>query len=94
MLLKNVGDINEKMIQKGFFLLKSLLYNGNKKCIVYLTTCEKAHIFHDVLTGLLNLLNTECEIHMITNKTTRVNLKFIVFNRNILQNMKKMAMKY
>jgi superfamily II DNA or RNA helicase/phage anti-repressor protein len=72
-LLKDVTDINEKMIKKAYFLIRSLLFNGNKKCIVYLTTIAKAKLFENVISGLLKLLNVECEIHTITNKTSKGN---------------------
>lgn len=72
-LLQNVRDVNEKMIQKGYFIIKSLLFNGNKKCIVYLTTIEKANAFNNVIKGLLNLLNIQCEIYIITNRTSKAN---------------------
>jgi superfamily II DNA or RNA helicase len=73
-LLENVGaDVDEKMIKKGYFLIRSMLFNGDRKCIVYLTTLEKAKLFNKVIDGLLLLLNIECEVHVITNKTSKKN---------------------
>jgi superfamily II DNA or RNA helicase len=73
-LLENVGaDIDEKMIKKGYFLIRSMLFNGNRKCIVYLTTLEKAKQFNKVIDGLLSLLNVECDVHVITNRTSKKN---------------------
>lgn len=72
-LLKNIADIDEKMIKKGYFLIRSLLLNGNKKCIVFLTTTKKADLFENILRGFMKLLNIEFEIFMITYKTTKNN---------------------
>lgn len=72
-LLKNINNINEKMIKKGYFIVKSLLYNGNRKCIIYLTTIDKANIFKNVLEGLMKLLNIELNINVIINRTNKRN---------------------
>jgi superfamily II DNA or RNA helicase/prophage antirepressor-like protein len=72
-LLKDVSIVDEKMIKKGYFLIRSLLLNGNKKCIIYLTTINKANIFDNIMRGFMKLLNIEFEIFVITNKTTKKN---------------------
>ncbi|VBB17558.1 DEAD/SNF2-like helicase [Yasminevirus sp. GU-2018] len=78
-LLSDIGDVDEKMIKKGYFLIKSLLFNGSKKCIVYLTTTQKAQLFNNVINGLFKLLNIECEVHTITNKTSKGNRENSMF---------------
>ena len=72
-LLKDMGDIDKMMIRKGYFIIKSLLFNGNKKCIIYLTTVAKAKMFNGIINGLLQLLNIQCEIHIITSQTSKNN---------------------
>lgn len=72
-LLKDISVVNEKMIKKAYFIVKSLLYNGNQKCIIYLTTVEKANIFKNVSEGLMKLLNIEISINVVTNKTNKKN---------------------
>jgi len=67
---KKFEDVIEKYIKKAYFLIKSLLYNGNKKCIVFLTTVKKAKMFEKIIEGFMNLLNTEIKIYMITNGTS------------------------
>ncbi len=32
-----VSNIDEKIIKKAYFMLKSMLFNGDKKCICYMT---------------------------------------------------------
>lgn len=86
-LLNDMADIDEIMIQKGYFIIKSLLFNGNKKCIVYLTTVAKAKIFNNIINGLLKLLNIQCEIYTITNNTSKNNRNNYVYrfrNNDIL----------
>lgn len=86
-LLNNINEIDEKMIKKGYFIVKSLLYNGNRKCIVYLTTINKANIFKNVLEGLTKLLNIEIDINIVTTKTTKMNRDVAIHkfkNSNIL----------
>jgi superfamily II DNA or RNA helicase len=67
---KRFEDVIEKYIKKAYFLIRSLLYNENKKCIVYLTTVKKAKMFEKIVEGFMNLLNIEIKIYMITNRTS------------------------
>jgi superfamily II DNA or RNA helicase len=70
-LLKNVADIDSTNIKRGYFLIRCLLFNNNKKCIVYVTTVKNAKLFENVIVGIMKLLNTNFEICTITNKTTK-----------------------
>ena len=45
-------DVDATVLSKAFFLLKGMLYDGARKCIVYLATHENVHAFHDVVTKL------------------------------------------
>lgn len=78
-LLKDIKDVNEKFIKKGYFIVKSLLYNGNKKCIIYTTTIDKANIFYSILIGILKLMQVDFEIHIITNKTRKKDREYNIY---------------
>jgi superfamily II DNA or RNA helicase len=68
----NVVDI--KLIKKAYFMLKSILYNGDKKCICYMTCIEFANGMCEILGWLSKLLNAEIEYWQIdcnTKKTIR-----------------------
>lgn len=49
---KFIGEINKdvdiKMYCKEYFIIKSMMYNGNKKCITFLTTIDKSKQFENV----------------------------------------------
>lgn len=62
------------MYCKGYFILKSMLYNGNKKCITFLTTIEKAKQFEkclNIISGLLNVKIDVWQLNCFTSKTKR-----------------------
>jgi superfamily II DNA or RNA helicase len=66
--------INEKIITKAYFILKSMLFNGDKKCICYMTNIENANNMIEILSWLNKLLNIEIEYWQIdcnTKKTIR-----------------------
>ena len=67
------GDDRKEIIGQGYFLLKSILYNGNKKCIVYVTSVDGAKLFENVITGITRLLNINVKVYVITSKTSRKN---------------------
>lgn len=55
-------------------MLKSMLFNGDKKCICYMTCVEFTNIMCDILNWLSKLLNRELEYRQIdytTKKTIR-----------------------
>lgn len=63
---------NNKLVKKCYFLLKSLLYEGNNKCIVFLTTIEQAEEFNKILLWMQNMLNIELESNIISYNTSRL----------------------
>jgi superfamily II DNA or RNA helicase/phage anti-repressor protein len=68
------SNIDEKIIKKAYFMLKSMLFNGDKKCICYMTSIEFADSMCCVLIWLSKLLNIEIEYWQIdcnTKKTIR-----------------------
>jgi superfamily II DNA or RNA helicase len=71
---------NKKLVKKCYFLLKSLLYEGNNKCIVFLTTIEQAQEFNKILLWLQNMLNMELESNIISYNTSRLKRIEIINN--------------
>ena len=67
-------DIEKELIKKAYFILKGMLYNGNKKCIIYMTSIEKAIQIYDIMSWIKNLLNINLKYWQIdcnTKKTIR-----------------------
>ena len=65
---------NNKIIKKTYFILKSLLFNGDKKCISYMTKIEYATDMCNILNWMSKLLGVEIEYWQIdcnTKKTIR-----------------------
>jgi phage anti-repressor protein len=78
-MLKNTCDecLNYKLVSKAYFMLKSMLFNGDRKCICYMTTIETSNIMFNILIWLKELLNIDLEyweINCNTKKTIRSNI--------------------
>ena len=71
---------NKKLVKKCYFLLKSLLYEGNNKCIVFLTTIKQAQEFNKILLWMQNMLNVELETNIISYNTSRLKRIEIINN--------------
>ena len=71
---------NKKLVKKCYFLLKSLLYEGNNKCIVFLTTIEQAQEFNKILLWMQNMLNIELESNTISYNTSKLKRIEIINN--------------
>jgi superfamily II DNA or RNA helicase len=74
----NYSDIEIKLIKKAYNLIKNMLFNGDKKCICYLTTIEKANIFNKILTLISNTFNIEIEREQIDCNTKRMKRNEII----------------
>jgi superfamily II DNA or RNA helicase len=50
-LLNNIeyNKTDIKLVKKAYFLLRSLLYEGSRKCIVYLTCIEQSNKFYNII---------------------------------------------
>jgi len=67
-------NLNENLIKKAYFMLKSILFNGDKKCICYMTSIDYANNIFEILSWLSKLLNIDIEYWKIdcnTKKTIR-----------------------
>jgi superfamily II DNA or RNA helicase len=74
----NYNNIELKLIKKAYNLVKSMLLNGDKKCICYLTTIEKANTFNKILTLISNTFNVEIEREQIDCNTKRLKRNEII----------------
>jgi superfamily II DNA or RNA helicase len=63
--------IDSTLIKKAYFMLKSMLYNGDKKCICYMTSIELANNMCNILIWLSKLLNIEIEYWQIDSTTKK-----------------------
>jgi len=71
------NNLNDKIIKKAYFILKSLLFNGDRKCISYMTKIEYATDMCNILNWMSKLLGVEIEYWQIdcnTKKTIRENI--------------------
>jgi superfamily II DNA or RNA helicase len=67
----NSDIIDHKLVYKAYFLLRAMLYEGSKKCIVYLTSIEKANQFEQIVDWMKKLLNVEIFTYQINCHTTK-----------------------
>jgi superfamily II DNA or RNA helicase/phage anti-repressor protein len=70
----NVETMSPKLVNKTYFLLRSMLYEGSKKCIIYMTTIDKANNFKIIIEWMQKLLNIKIKTYLIdcyTAKTKR-----------------------
>uniref|UniRef100_A0A6C0DZU4 Helicase ATP-binding domain-containing protein n=1 Tax=viral metagenome TaxID=1070528 RepID=A0A6C0DZU4_9ZZZZ len=65
LIKEKYNDFELKLIKKSYYILKSMLLNGNKKCICYLTTTEKASKFLNYLLWISKILNTEINVGLL-----------------------------
>jgi superfamily II DNA or RNA helicase/phage anti-repressor protein len=67
--INNENDTN--LYCKAYFILRSMLFNGNKKCIVFLTSIEMAFKFQHCLEGLSKLMNINSDMWQLNCNTSR-----------------------
>lgn len=85
---EKIKEVHTLLIKKAYFILKSLLFNGNKKCIIFLTTIKKTHLFKKILIGFTNLLNIDVEYNIVTCDTSKKDRENILFD---FRNSKKLS---
>lgn len=71
----NYKRMDIKLVNKAYFLLRSLLYEGSRKCIVYLTSINKSEKFYNIIIWLQKLLNCnikQYQINFFTPKTKKI----------------------
>ena len=69
-ILNIENTFNKKYISKVYFMLKSMLYFGNRKCIMYATTTDKAKKYDTIIEWLSKILNIELVKNIIDYKTS------------------------
>ena len=68
------NNINDKIIKKAYFMLKSILFNGDRKCICYMTSINYANNMIEILSWMAKLLGVRVDYWQIdynTKKTIR-----------------------
>ena len=74
----NYTEDEIKLMRKAYNLIKSMLFNGDRRCICYLTTIEKAHIFNRMLSFVANIFNVEIDRDQIDCNTRRMKRSEII----------------
>ena len=65
--------LDRKLIAKSYFILKGLMYYGNRKCICYMTNTDKAGKINDILFWMSKFLNIKLDTWIITYNTSKRN---------------------
>ena len=72
------SEIHENsFLKEAYYILKNMLYNGDKKCICYMTSIENGENITNIFSWISKLLNIELEYWQIdysTKKTIRENI--------------------
>jgi len=74
----NYTEDEIKLIRKAYNLVKSMLFNGDRRCICYLTTIEKAQMFNRMLSFVGNIFNVEIDREQIDCNTRRMKRSEII----------------
>ncbi len=81
--LEDLGEINDStkiIIKQAYFLLRSMRFNGNKKCIAFFTMIETVNIFNNVINQLAKLCNIDVNVYIIVSNT--IQKKRVEFIKN------------
>jgi superfamily II DNA or RNA helicase/phage anti-repressor protein len=68
----NSEQSNNNLINKAYFLLRAMLFEGSRKCIVYLTSIEKANQFNIIIGWIQKLLNVKVNTYQINCFTSKI----------------------
>ncbi len=85
--MNNDQNYDTKTIRQLYFLMRSILFNGNKKCIIYLTDVNKAQKCSKILDWMMRLFNVELEKGIIDYKTSKNERNKIIQNFEESNNM-------
>ena len=85
--LFHVGNSDEhkdphtcKYIKKIYFILRSILFNANKKCLIYLPTTDKAKECEKIIGWMKGLFNRNINTAIIDYETNKANRRTIIDN--------------
>ncbi len=78
--IQNNGNHNVKTIKKIYFLLRNIIYNGNKKCILYSTSKEQAENNQKIIQWMSLLFNIEINTGVIDYSLDRNKRRDIINN--------------
>lgn len=77
---KNVDPTECDLIKKMYFIIRSLLFNGNKKCIIYLLDTNIASKCNNIIQWMSLLFKRQIVTNIIDYKTDRKIRKQILTN--------------
>jgi superfamily II DNA or RNA helicase len=83
-------ELNIKLIGKVYFILKGMMFNGNRKCICYMTCIDKAIEIKEIFYWMSKLINIDVNTWIInchTSKTKRQKYLSKFENSNVLSIM-------
>ncbi len=78
--IQNNSGHNVKTIKKIYFLLRNIIYNGNKKCILYSTSKEQAENNQKIIQWMSLLFNIEINTGIIDYSLDRNKRRDIINN--------------
>ncbi len=78
--IDNINQFNYKYIRKIYFILRSILFNGNKKCIIYLPTTKKAKECENIIGWMSRLFNRIINTYTVNFETSKKNRKIVIDN--------------
>jgi superfamily II DNA or RNA helicase len=68
----NNNTKNENLVYKVYFILKSILYYGSTKLLIYLSSIEKSKEFKIILEWMKMLVNIDINTYEIYHNTTKL----------------------
>ena len=69
---EDFGDLSRcKYIRKMYFLVRNMLYNGNKKCIIYMPTSDKATECINIISWMKGLFNINICTSLVDCNTSK-----------------------
>lgn len=69
--LNDCFEHDSSNIKKMYYIMRNILYNGNRKCIIYFTSIEKANINRKILEWMSMLFNVDMNIDVMSCETNR-----------------------
>ncbi len=69
--LNDISGYDSSNIKKMYYVMRNILYNGNRKCIIYFTSIEKANINKKILEWMSMLFHVDVNLDVISCETNR-----------------------
>lgn len=79
-LLDDLKLDNKELVSKVYFLLRGMLYESCRKCIVYTVSHEQANLIKKIITWMQHMLNITTNTLLINCNTSKKERKVILNN--------------